>query len=466
MRTVLPRALVLLSLALSACAAHDKAGDSAAALGDWKTAYVEYRQALADDPNDPRMKEKYATARTQALAASTAAARGCAARRDWACAVNEADFALSIEPGNAELSDLKRGAGLELALVQADEARALVAQGQLQRADATIREAQRHSNDPRVQPALAKVSGQLVVAAVAEADRRRAARQYPEALAALKLALPYEPGVRERIEVVQREQAAFLRAEHDRLMAEGDQLLARNAWAEAGARYKAAGAAVPEERARAGEQYCRLAQAAEAAVARADWPTATRSYQEMVDLKVERNGYAAAQLGRVTVRPWAIRIRSVLVSPLRPDGVPWVGPPSRTTVKVANEVVRIGGGELTVPFMVLLNQLPRENQPDVVIEVAAPGSPPMLTPHHRGVYSTLTSSVVVGANGFERRTVRFRVFHSERGGLVEDMGVMEAPIGELISRGKLVLQSESVPALELSAEPAPGVALGSFTDLT
>jgi hypothetical protein len=452
MRTALPRALVLLSLALAACAAHDKAGDRAAALGDWKTAYVEYRQALADEPNDPKMKERYATARTQALAASTSAARGCAARRDWACAVTEADFALSIEPGNGELSELKRSAGLELALVQADEARALVAQGQLQRADATIREA--------------KVSGQLVVAAVAEADRRRAARQYPEALAVLKLALPYEPGVRERIEVVQREQAAFLRAEHDRLMVEGDQLLTRNAWAEAGARFKAAGAAVPDERARAAEQYCRLAQSADAAVTRADWAAATRGYQEMVDLRVERNGYAAAQLGRVTIRPWAIRIRSALVTPLRPDGVPWVGPPSRTVVKVANEVVRAGGQPLTVPFLLLLNTLPRENQPNVIIEVVAPGSPPLLTPHRRGLYNTFTSSVVVGANGFERRTVRFRVFHSERDGVVEDIGVIEAPIGELISRGTLSLQSESIPALELSAEPAPGVALGSVTELT
>ena len=204
---------------------------------------------------------------------------------------------------------------------------------------------------------------------------------------------------------------------------------------------------------------------ADAAVERADWPAATRGYQEMVDLRVERNGYAAAQLGRVTIRPWAIRIRSVLVTPLRPDGVPWVGPPSRTVVKVANEVVRVGASPITVPFMVLLNQLPRENQPNVVIEVTAPGSPPLLTPRHRGLYTTLASSVVVGANGFERRTVAFRVFHAERGGVAEDLGVIEVPIGDLISRGRLTLQSESVPALELSAEPAPGVALGSVTDL-
>jgi len=466
MRTIPFRALVLLSIALSACVAHDKAGDRAAALGDWKSAYGEYRQALADEPSDPKLKEKYDRARAEALRTSIAGARGCAARRDWGCAVGEADFVLSIDGSNAEMSELRRSAGREQALIQVEQARGQVAQGQLRQADATLKDAQRLSSDPKVLQGVSQVAGGLVTAAVAESERQRAARQYGEALAVLQLALPYEAGLRDRIEVVKREQAAFLRAEHDRLMVEGEQLLNRSAWTEAASRFQAASAAMPDERSKASERYARLALTAGAAVERADWPAATRGYQEMVDLRVEKNGYAVAQLGRVAVRPWAIRIRSVLVSPLRPDGVPWVGPPSRAVVKIANEVVRVGGSAITVPFMVLLNQLPRENQPNVAIEVTAPGSAPLLTPHHRGLYNTLASSVVVGANGFERRTVRFRVFHSERGGVVEDMGVVEAPIGDLITRGALMLQSESVPALELSAEPAPGVPLGSVTDLS
>ena len=88
-------------------------------------------QAVADEPNDPKLREKFAQARTQALATSTAAARGCFARRDWGCTVGEADFALSIDPGNVELSGLRRDAGRELALVEAEQARAQVAQGQL-----------------------------------------------------------------------------------------------------------------------------------------------------------------------------------------------------------------------------------------------------------------------------------------------------------------------------------------------
>ena len=114
----------------------------------------------------------------------------------------------------------------------------------------------------------------------------------------------------------------------------------------------------------------------------------------------------------------------------------------------------------------LLGQVPRQNQPHVVIEVIAPGGPPLLTEPHRGLYTALASSVVVGSNAFERRRITFRVFHAEPGGLVEDIGVVEVPIGDLITRGSVTLRSDAVAALELSAEPADGVPLGSFSDLT
>jgi tetratricopeptide (TPR) repeat protein len=460
------RLLLVVALALAACVAHDKAGDRAAATGDWKGAYLQYRQAVADEPADPGLKEKFARARAEALATSTAAARSCVARRDWGCAVGEADFALSIDPGAAGLPEVRREAGRELALVEADQARALVAQGQLRQADATLRAAQGHSGDPTVRQALSKVAGALVVAAVAESDRLRAARQYGEALALLQLALPYEATLRARLEAVRGEQAAFLRAEHDRLMAEGEQLLERSAWGEAAARFRAAHAAVPDDAARAAERYARLALAAEAAVDRGDWPAATRDYQEMTSLRAERNGYAAAQLARVTVRPWAVRLRSVLVSPLRPDGRPWVGPPRPVVFRVAGELARLAGASAGAPLLLLLDQLPRENQPHVVVEVTAPGAAPLLTSPHRGLYTALGSTVVVGANALERRRLSFRVYHAEPSGLTETIGVVEVPIGELVARGGTTLRGDPVSALELTAEPADGVPIGSFSDLT
>ncbi len=44
------------AILLAACAAHEKAGDRAAALGDWKSAYTAYRAALAEEPDNPEVK--------------------------------------------------------------------------------------------------------------------------------------------------------------------------------------------------------------------------------------------------------------------------------------------------------------------------------------------------------------------------------------------------------------------------
>jgi hypothetical protein len=46
---------------IMACAAHEKAGDQAAALGDWKGAYAQYSAALAKDPESPELQAKYRT---------------------------------------------------------------------------------------------------------------------------------------------------------------------------------------------------------------------------------------------------------------------------------------------------------------------------------------------------------------------------------------------------------------------
>ena len=82
LRRWLPLALAL----LAACVAHEKVGDRAAALGDWKTAEREYAEAVRKDPEKKDLREKYRVARASALAESTRRAQACAAtppgRRD------------------------------------------------------------------------------------------------------------------------------------------------------------------------------------------------------------------------------------------------------------------------------------------------------------------------------------------------------------------------------------------------
>src|SRR5688500_13772172 len=88
---------LMAAVLLVACAGHEKAGDRAAALGDWKNAYTAYRHALANDPESPELKAKYDQAREQALQDAQKRAQTCAQVEDWSCALAESDFALSVD---------------------------------------------------------------------------------------------------------------------------------------------------------------------------------------------------------------------------------------------------------------------------------------------------------------------------------------------------------------------------------
>jgi hypothetical protein len=101
---------LILSLVVTACVAHEKAGDQAAALGDWSAALAHYGQALAKEPDSPELKEKYERARREAVADAYKKAQACAAAGDWSCAVGEADFALQVDSGNREVAAFRADA--------------------------------------------------------------------------------------------------------------------------------------------------------------------------------------------------------------------------------------------------------------------------------------------------------------------------------------------------------------------
>src|SRR5512144_1772733 len=117
MRNHLLKAAPLLALSLlAACVAHDKQGDKYAAVGDWKNAYANYRQALADKPQDPVLKQKFEDARSRALADAITAANGCATQRNWECALQESDFVLSVDASRTDIAQVRARAATELAL--------------------------------------------------------------------------------------------------------------------------------------------------------------------------------------------------------------------------------------------------------------------------------------------------------------------------------------------------------------
>jgi tetratricopeptide (TPR) repeat protein len=462
MRALSPRTLLAaLLLTLAACAAHDKAGDKAAAVGDWKTAFVEYRQAVADDPKDPALKARFAEARQKALAQATNQARACAAQGQWECALHEAEFSLSIDPTSPEMGHLRTDASVRVALGAVQRADGELTRGNVQAAKASLDQARQLSSDRAVDEAARAVELRWVGSAMAEAERLRQARHYPEAIALATAAAGYDPSVRPQLDRLNREYEAFREAEFVRLAQEGDRAMAQGAWGEAGARYQAALANRTDERVRALERYCALVQQGDQAVARGDFPGASRAYRDAAGLRVDRSNYADAQLARVAVRPWAVTVRGVLIDPVRPDGTPWIGRPSRRLNEVARLLAAGAGAGVDARLLRAAGDVPKENRPALFVEVVLPDGQRLASAVRDGPYFTLDASFVVNANGFDKRRLTLRVVHQERGEAAEPVGEVVLPVGDLIGRAAGSVSAPPLLAVELLVDPADGAAAGA-----
>lgn len=456
LRTLLATAL----LAQAACAGHEKAADKAAAIGDWKTAYVNYRQALADDEKNPQLKARYEEARQKALAQSTGQARACATQRDWTCALNEAQFALSIDPSNLELGTLRADAAHYVALERVRAAEGEIARNNLQGAQALLVEARKLADDREVDDAARPVERRWVGAAMAEGDRLRRDRKYPEALALVQAAAGYDPSLRPQLDRLTREYEDFRQAEFVRLAAEGDRAMSKGAWADAGARYRAALQHRSDERVKALERYCALVVQGDTAAGRGDYAAATTAFRDAAALRVDRSGYAEAQLARVQVRPWAVTVRGVLVDPVRPDGTPWVGPPSARLNGAARRLSAAAGGGIDARVLRDVADVPRDNRPNLFVEVVLPDGRRLASAPHDGPYFNVDASFVVAANGFDKRRLLLRVVHQEPGRPAEPVGEVSVAVGELVGRASGSVSTPPVLALELQVDPAEGATEG------
>ncbi|MGB8930724.1 MAG: hypothetical protein WCC48_05680, partial [Anaeromyxobacteraceae bacterium] len=207
--------LVVLAL-LAACVAHDKQGDKYAAVGDWKNAWANYRQAVADKPDDPVLKQKYEDARAQALSGAVAQANACASQRAWDCALNEANFALTVDPSRTDMADLSTRAGTGVALARLAQVQGEVVAGRFQQAAALIKQARQLSDDPAV-AAESRRATQVYASGVAdESDKLRSQRRYADAVALLQTGAAVDPGLRPRLDATTREYEGWKGAEHDR----------------------------------------------------------------------------------------------------------------------------------------------------------------------------------------------------------------------------------------------------------
>jgi hypothetical protein len=453
------RAAVVLLLCLTACVAHEKNGDRAAAVGDWKTALAAYREALLREPESPALKEKFEQARKEALVAASQRAHTCASAQEWQCAVEEADFALSLDGSNTELAAFRANAARSLALDVVRRARAAAGTQQFPEAFGLLQRATRVSNDPRVLEESGRAKAEVMRLADVEAERLRQLKAYARSLTLLRLLVSVDASLQPKLQAVEAEYEQFRSAEYERLTAEGDAALAQRRWAAAQEKYEEALRMKSGGRAEPLARYAEGMARGESALAKRDFEGATEGYRLAVDSGMDRDGSAAARLTAVEIRPYTIRLRSVLVMPTRLDGHPWVGPANPLLVRLMDR------GTAWRVLIRAAERVPMQNRPTLSVIVTRPDGERLMTPARQSLYAVYEDpAFVITTNHFDERPLVFQVVQGE-GTAQEEVGTVSVALGELVQRQEAELSKQSIAALELATGPGEGRVDGMFTGL-
>ena len=319
--------LALLPLAvLAACASAQKTADQAAATGDWKTAEANYAAVLRDDPTNAEKRARWQTARTNALKGAIDRCNACKVSQDWECAFGEADYLVRMEPGSSDYAALRADVGRQAAYARLRRAGEASAAKNHRAAFDLLASARAASNDPGLQNEASRLQPTIVGNAVRDAHQYRSQQQFGPAVELLTMAAAVDGSLKPQLSQVQAEYDAYLTAQYEAVAKQGDAFMRDRRFAEAAAKYDEALGIRKGGRAEPLARYARALQAGDGAAQRRDWPGAARAYEDAVRSGMDgQNGYAAQQLERVQPRPYAVRVRSALVRPIRPDGAPWTG---------------------------------------------------------------------------------------------------------------------------------------------
>ena len=453
MRT--PPIVAVVALVL-ACASAEKLGDRAAAVGDWKSAERQYAEALQKDPGNAEKKAKWERARQNAMSGAAAAARACRSAQDWECAYAESDYVLRLDAGNAEMATLRADSGRQVGLLRLRAAQEASGRGDHKAAFGLYDRARAVTNDPGVQAEAARIAPGLVRGAVGDARRARDARQYPAAIELLTLAANVDGRVRPTLDETRAEYDRWLDQQYEMEAQRGDGLLRERRFAEAQARYEAAQRYKKGGRAEPLGRYARALAQGEQAVRKKDWKGATAAYDAAVKTGMDQSRFAAAELERVRIRPYAVYVRSVLVKPFRPDGSPWAGVRTREFERFVGmrAVAAVdGSGASGRAAMEAYDALPHDNKPDLFVSIVLPDGREFATAPQRTIRARLDSMVAFDTNSYDDRPIAVRVLHADRSRAVE-IGTLRFRVVDAVG-GELRLADRSVIELRLAVEPSP-----------
>jgi hypothetical protein len=178
---------------------------------------------------------------------------------------------------------------------------------------------------------------------------------------------------------------------------------------------------------------------------------------------MDESRFAAAEVDRVRLRPYAIRVRSILVKPVRPDGGPWAGGRTRgfdrvvgllaaTALDVSAGYDRGGAGARAA--LSVYDALPHENRPNLVAVLTLPDGRRFASPPHKAIHARLESTVVLLTNQVDDRPVTVHVTSADPRGDA-DVGTVSFRIMDLLASREVVLRDRSLLELRIVGEPSP-----------
>jgi tetratricopeptide (TPR) repeat protein len=449
---------------LVACSAHEKAGDRAAALGDWHEAYDEYREALSNDPNSSDLKHKYDDARKSAVDDALAKAKACVAAQDWDCAQSQVAFASQVDERNPDIAVFKASIGKSVAQAKLAEARAWGGKRLYPQAFTSLDQAKAASKDPDLSSEMDATATNLVAGAVAMAAQLRDLKRVPEEVALLRWVVRVDGSKQPLLQEAQAELDRLLDAQYDEGAAAGREAMKGHQWGDASRRLGEASRARPGREADRLVQYVDGCAAGEAATTRRDYRAAAQSFRQAIASGEDAEGYAQKQFDRIDVRRYVFHLRSVLLKPTRPTGEAWIGPtdPKLTALATAADGVATFQPEAKIPAVLLeiLAKMPRENWPPISVFVNLPDGRAFRTRDERALYKDYDASFAIASNFYDDRLLSFRVVVS--GDHRDDAGAPTVRLKDVIEHGMWRAADQSVLALEVSADPGGGGSPGAF----
>jgi hypothetical protein len=277
----------------------------------------------------------------------------------------------------------------------------------------------------------------------------------------MKVAVQYDPSQANRLRAVEQEREDWVAYQYDTAAYNGDVAMANRDWRAAGEAYRAALAIRPGGRADGLARYCDAMARADTALQGRQYDAAAQAYQEAVQTGADK-GEARAALDKLRVRPYLVQVRSLLLVPTKPDGNPWTGPITPLYFRVAQFVQQHLQARHAERAVEMAMTIPNENRPELHVEVMLPDNTVLATKAVKGLYATFDGDLIINTNGYDDRHLLFRVVQHGNGPEIFELGRMDVALRDLCDQGDIVMNSESVSQLRVTAKTADGRAEGAF----